>query len=432
MLSNIARQQAGVLARLFYSSLLDDPQANLLLSSDEIETRLSASLQRWVIDILSTAPEQDLTPLILQQRHIGTMHSRVNVTIELVLRGARLIKGALMAALLHGPDAGPVNREAAGLGVGLIDIAIEAMSASYSASREKAARADQAFRSYAATVNVSLEKEKQRAALFDWSNRLFQDLMIGHADASLPRIGQSPFGFWMRHKAPALFPDSEGMEDIQYRMETIDKSLLPACEADADRSTDELRRNTRLIVGEVEQIRTILENLFEHLVHLETGRDSQTQLLNRRFLPTVLSREIEFSRNSGSPFSVMLLDVDHFKSVNDRFGHDSGDKVLERVAQILASNARSGDFAFRYGGEEFLLVCAEQAPEQAMRTAEAIRQEIAGEVVHLPNRGPLNVTISVGIAGHDGHPDYQRLVDRADEALYRAKNDGRNRCVLAA
>jgi len=432
MLSDIARQQAGVLSRLFYRSLLQDPQASQILSSEEVEKRLNTSLQRWIVDILSAGPDDDLTPLILQQRHIGTMHSRVNVTIELVLRGARLIKNALMSALLHGPDAGTFNKQAATLGVSLIDIAIEAMSASYSASREKAARTDQAFRSYAATVNVSLEREKQRAALFDWSNRLFQEMMIGHHEASLPRIGQSPFGFWIRHKAPALFTESEGLDDILYRMDRIDLSLMPSCERDVSRSTDEVRQATRLIVSEADQIRTMVETLFDHLVHLEAGRDTQTQLLNRRFLSTVLSREIELTRNSGGQFSVLMLDVDHFKSVNDRFGHDSGDRVIEKVSQILAENTRSGDFAFRYGGEEFLLVCVEQSTDEALRRAEAIRQEVASQVVNLPNQGPLNVTVSIGIAGHDGHPDYQRLVDRADEALYKAKNEGRNRCVLAA
>lgn len=430
MLHDMARQQASVLSRQFYNALLQDPQANLILSSEEIETRLNQSLQRWLIDVLGWENGDDVTPLMHQQRHIGMMHSRVNVTIEIVLRGARVIKSALITALLHGPDISPVNIEAARLAVALIDIAIECMSASFTLSREKAARTDQAFKSYAATVNVTLEREKQRAALFDWSNKLFQELMIGGTE--LQRVGQSPFGFWIRHKAPALFTDSVELDDIIRRMERVDRTLLPGCQLNLDGSAEELRRITREIVAEVDQMRSLTEGLFDYLVHLDSGRDTQTQLLNRRFLSAVLSHEIEISRSNGHAFSVLLLDIDHFKGINDRYGHDAGDRVLERIAQVIAANARSGDFAFRYGGEEFLLVCVEQTESEALQTAETLRRHIGAEVIQLANHGDISVTASVGVAIHDGHPDYQRLINRADEALYRAKNEGRNRCMMAA
>ena len=215
-------------------------------------------------------------------------------------------------------------------------------------------------------------------------------------------------------------------------MDRIDRSLLPQCQREMNGSAEGLRRAARAIVAEVEQMRALIESLFDHLVHIEQGRDAQTQLLNRRFLPTVLGREIELTRSTDGHFSILLLDGDHFKRVNDQYGHDSGDKVLENVAQILSSSSKSGDFAFRYGGEEFLLVCVEQSETQAMQTAEQIREQVAARIVHLPNHGPISVTISIGVATHDGHPDYQRLVDRADKALYEAKNGGRNCCVQAA
>jgi diguanylate cyclase len=425
LLERVARQQIATLSGYFYDVLLQDPQASAILSSEEIEVRLNASLQRWLIDILCW-DLPDVAPLVLQQRHIGLMHSRVNVTIELVLRGARVIKNALLAALLAEPDAGPEQSEAARLAVSLIDIAMEAMSAAFAVSREKAARTDQAFRNYAATVNATLEREKQRAALFDWSNRLFQELMTGGND--LQRIGQSPFGYWVRHKAPALFTEQAELSDLVNGMERIDRALLPACIQNLEHSPLELRRVTKDVVSEVDQIRTLTESLFDYLVHIDAGRDSQTQLLNRRFLSPVLSREIELSRSSGNVFSVLMLDVDHFKSINDRFGHDAGDRVLERVAQLVAVNARSGDFAFRYGGEEFLVVCVEQDSQQAIETAEALRKAIEQEIVEIPGHGRISVTASIGIAVHDGHPDYQRLINRADAALYAAKGLGRNRC----
>ncbi len=432
LLGELARQEAAGLSRMFYDVLLEDPAASAILSNDEVETRLSASLQRWIIDILNAGADGDIQTLMNQQRHIGVIHARLGVSIELVLRGARLIKNALHMALFRLQQPEEVRSEATRLATNLIDLAIEAIAASYSHSHEKATRTDEAFRSYAATVNMSLERERQRGALFDWSNRMLQDLVMAQGEMSLSRIGQSSFGLWLRHKASALFANRNELAEILRLIEEIDTSLLPSCEHSiVDDAAADLRRNTRAIVAAVEQIRLLIETLFDHLVHLEAGRDTQTQLLNRRFLPTVLTREIELCRDMETSFAVLLLDIDHFKSVNDRFGHDAGDKVLERVANTLACNARSGDFAFRHGGEEFLLISVEQTAEQALELAETIRRDVAAQTITIANHGPLKVTVSIGVALHHGHPDYQRLIERADEALYEAKQGGRNRCVLA-
>lgn len=441
-----------MLSRVFYDSLLHDPQASILLSSDEVESRLSKSLERWVTEILTFDPKDDITPLLLHQRHVGIMHSRVNVTIELVLRGARLIKCALLGALLHGPEVSPVNVEAARLATSVIDLAIEAMSAAYSSSREKAARTDEAFRSYAATVNVTLEREKQRAALSDWSNRLLQNLMMGTDDISLGRIGQSPFGFWIRHKAPALFGNATELDEISFRMDRIDRTMLPACQREINGSAEELRKLTRNIVGEVEDIRSLTETMFDHLVHMESGRDAQTQLLNRRFLPAVLSREVELSRDSQEQFSVLMIDVDHFKRFNDHYGHPAGDQCLKRVAAALQAHVgRAGELVGRYGGEEFavlLPLCdAAAALDRAQRMCEAVREL---RIPHAASTHAHWVTISVGVAwlkpeeitvdrvrAHHEMPDggvdwppLRSLFEQADVALYQAKRRGRDRAVL--
>lgn len=433
LLGELSRQEATGLSKLFYDVLLQDPSARLILSNDDVENRLSASLQRWIIDVLNSGVGGDIDALLAQQRHIGIMHARLNVRVDLVLRGARLIKNALHEALFQAQQPEDIRADATRLATNLIDLAIEAMSAAYSHSHDKATRTDEAFRTYAATVNMSLERERQRGALFDWSNRMLQDMVMGQGDMALSRIGQSSFGLWIRHKAPALFANREELADILRHMQEIDHTLLPLCERGiADDDAASLRRATRTIVAAVEQIRLLIETLFDHLVHLESGRDTQTQLLNRRFLPTVLAREIELCRNMENRFAVLLLDIDHFKSVNDRFGHDAGDRVLERVSNVLSNNARSGDFAFRYGGEEFLLICVEQTPEQALQMAENIRRDVETHSITIASHETLNVTISIGVAMHDGHPDYQRLIERADEALYQAKQGGRNRCVLAS
>jgi diguanylate cyclase len=142
-------------------------------------------------------------------------------------------------------------------------------------------------------------------------------------------------------------------------------------------------------------------------------------------------RELALARNSDVPFAILLLDVDHFKNINDTHGHDGGDLVLQQAADLVTSSVRVGDFIFRYGGEELLVVLVEIGKEQALQVAETIRERFASEPLRVGDGKLADVTVSIGVAAYNGHPDYERVVKDADDALYRAKNNGRNRCELA-
>ena len=172
--------------------------------------------------------------------------------------------------------------------------------------------------------------------------------------------------------------------------------------------------------------------LFERIGELDAGSDALTNLLNRRFLPTVLRREIELATRNRTPFSLLLLDLDHFKAINDGHGHDAGDRALQHVAGLLGQLTRGSDYLFRYGGEEFVVVLVAASESQATVIAESLRRQIAQSPVALANGQVLALTASIGVAGHDGHPDYERLMARADAAMYEAKRSGRNRVVVAS
>jgi diguanylate cyclase len=160
---------------------------------------------------------------------------------------------------------------------------------------------------------------------------------------------------------------------------------------------------------------------------MEGGRDPLTRALNRRFLSSILSREIGFANTNHTPLSVLLLDVDHFKRINDTHGHPVGDEVLRQVAEAVTENVRPSDFVFRYGGEEFLIVLVETHLHQAATIAERMRLALAAKPITAAGLAPFNVTASIGVAEHRGHPDENYLVKAADDALYRAKQNGRNR-----
>ncbi|MCG7388908.1 MULTISPECIES: sensor domain-containing diguanylate cyclase [Pantoea] len=156
----------------------------------------------------------------------------------------------------------------------------------------------------------------------------------------------------------------------------------------------------------------------------EVQTDPLTQLLNRRGLSAVL----DFYQTMRQPFAVLALDIDHFKRVNDNWGHDVGDRVIQQVAETLSASARQSDVVCRNGGEEFLMLLPMTDIEEARRIAERIRVSIAA--ASLAEVG--TITLSVGVAGwQDEAVSLEQSLKQADAALYQAKNDGRN-CVRVA
>jgi diguanylate cyclase (GGDEF)-like protein len=156
--------------------------------------------------------------------------------------------------------------------------------------------------------------------------------------------------------------------------------------------------------------------------------DPLTGLLNRGSLSDLISDKVI----SGEPFALLFIDIDHFKAVNDRFGHATGDLVLKGVAEYLKYGMRSGDYCGRYGGEEFVIVASDVSPERAYRLAERHRAAIAAlSPEDLAYATQVTVSIGVAIFAPDGGETSEDLLERADAALYTAKSTGRNRVVLA-
>ena len=162
----------------------------------------------------------------------------------------------------------------------------------------------------------------------------------------------------------------------------------------------------------------------ERLAHT----DRLTGVLNRRALEQLLEHEVKRSHRYKRPFSLMYLDLDHFKEINDRFGHEVGDTVLVRFASEIGAMLRAQDRLGRWGGEEFLILCSETAGEDARCLAERIRAGV--EQLKIEPVG--QITLSIGIASLAPKQTMEGLLAAADQAMYQAKSQGRNRCVLAS
>jgi two-component system cell cycle response regulator len=214
------------------------------------------------------------------------------------------------------------------------------------------------------------------------------------------------------------------------------QDIVAGLEAGADdyltKPWDPAELNARLRVGQ--RILQLEDRLVEarETMRFKATHDPLTSLFNRGVIVDLLARELTRTRREKGCTVVMLGDLDHFKEVNDSYGHIVGDEVLREVARRLLSSARSYDFVGRYGGEEFLIVLNNCDSSQAVARAEEVRSGIASRSIQTV-RGPLSITMSLGIlASREWDLDLvEEILSETDQALYRAKADGRN-CVRLA
>jgi diguanylate cyclase (GGDEF)-like protein/PAS domain S-box-containing protein len=183
-----------------------------------------------------------------------------------------------------------------------------------------------------------------------------------------------------------------------------------------------LQNANTMLAEQLEEIKTLQASLKEQVI-----RDPLTQLYNRRFLHEILEQEFLQAERIGQSVSIVLVDIDHFKRINDIYGHSAGDACLITLANYLQDTKRRADICFRYGGEEFLILLPNTSLEGALHYAEALRKGIEQWACHYDDQ-TIMITASLGVATFpiDGDSDMQ-IINRADEALYAAKKEGRNR-----
>lgn len=183
-------------------------------------------------------------------------------------------------------------------------------------------------------------------------------------------------------------------------------------------------------------LQTAADLLRMKLLEAESITDPLTKVYNRRYLERRLEEEFARSKRYTLELSVLMLDIDHFKRVNDAYGHQAGDVTLAALGSLVKASLRDLDVVARYGGEEFLVICTNTATHEAALLAERLRQQVASHQIEIPDgagrRKTIQISISIGVAGLGASIDSKdKLVQAADQAMYRAKEEGRNRVIVA-
>ncbi|WP_180047200.1 MULTISPECIES: diguanylate cyclase [unclassified Acinetobacter] len=420
------QQHVTVLVAEFYRQMMQEQEASYFLSDELVRSRLKNALQQWLLDSFAVPFKQDFKVIVTKQLKVGEVHARIGVPSWLIIRGIREIQRKSFAFFLQTPQADVLA--AADYMTQVLSLAAEIMCRTYEAKVEIHNDMKHTYRLFSAMQDVAVQKDRQRGCLLDWENELMFKAFSDQSQLFHPPLSKSEFGLWFIHKAAYAFASAEQVEFIIqriYQVDQLNQQLLDTSD----------QQQMLLLIQQIRcknrEIQHLVDQLFQVAEYIGTGNDSLTQLLNRRYLNTILIREIQFSRKNRSPLSLLAIDADFFKEINDRYGHAAGDLALQFMAEVLLESSKGSDYAFRVGGEEFLLLLVDSDWNRAQMIAETIRRRVEDTPIRSAEGESFKFTVSIGAVQYDGHPDYQRFLDAADAALYSAKNAGRNQVYLA-
>jgi len=425
-LAAIVRSEAPHLVEHFYAILQSHEKLSDMLPDGLVESRLVHTLTQWLLALFPQDQPPAFEAMMEQQLKVGSVHARIGLPVQYVNHAWRILAEDLQVRILKNSKTEAMMNALLRVVSSTLNIAFEIMSAGYNRDTTRAARSEEAYRLYSLGQNLSQEREAQRAALAEWTQNILFSIAADHYAGDRTALAESEFGLWVTHRGNVIFEGMAELEKVNATISEIDKTIMPDLTSGQNPATVLVRLQAR-----VNEIKALLGECFAAATRLEGGHDPQTRMLNRRFMETILMREVSYARKMHRPLSIIMVDIDHFKSINDRFGHAGGDLVLQACAKRVLDLTRIGDFVFRYGGEEFLIALVETGVDDALNMAERIRSAFECEAIAITDEQNVNITASIGIAEFKGHPDYQELVKSADEMLYRAKQAGRNRVEIA-
>lgn len=428
--AELARTHAVSLSESFYQIVLSDPEAEVFLTSEQVEKHLKKALEQWIEHIFSCPPEH-VERMMTVQQHVGEVHARIGIPVQLVEMGARILKKQILSYIVQLNCSADDKVELCRFIIVSIDLAMEIMSRVFSFSENSASREEENYRIFSLLENAEEEKERQTASILSWEADVIFRAMVDSDIQSVRPLSRADFGLWFNHKGRHYFSGLPETGYISKLLQEIDELIIRTQVTPKSLAKRQQRISLVLQVrNSLSEITSFLQTLFDEVSRHEVGMDVLTRLLNRRFLSTIFKREISHASRASTELSVMLIDVDKFKQINDTWGHNLGDEILRKVSQVFYNNVRSSDYVFRYGGDEFLIVLTEASPQETRQIAERIRTLVNKLSVQTPDGQVIVPSLSIGLAIFSGHPDYERLIRSADEALYRAKALGRNRVEL--
>lgn len=259
--------------------------------------------------------------------------------------------------------------------------------------------------------------------------RKFLESLLCESEFQNVKHAECDFGKWLSYDGKSVIDDDSIYQQVKQFHKNF-HNLIDICFAYKQHN---LYKEMFFIVKDIESISLWLANevayISAKIMSIEFSKDFLTGLLNRRALNQILNKHLEISEFTGQPMSLVITDIDFFKKINDTYGHLAGDAVLKHFASILKENLRKSDYVFRLGGEEFLILLPNTSLEEARRISENLRQKVENSPLSYEDK-IIRFTASFGISELHNHKHIDEIIKDADEKLYKAKREGRNRIVV--
>ncbi len=408
----------------FYRVLMEDSSSKKFLTTQLVENHLKTELQRWLLLTLSAKhKETDIQEVVAKQHQVGEVHSRVEVPMGLVNSAMVVIKEVLFDDLAASKQVQETDKVDFIIVLNqILDASLSLVNESYLQGKVLNERMAQEYRSNSSAHEVALELERVRGTMLGWVAQFMTDLISCRAK-TVTNIQHQEFVLWIRHKLSYACRNDELIQKAKVNLDTLQKTIDELGQ-DPEKNRDELVLQVNHLTTECSWI---LSQISEMNIEMAAREDTLTSLIERRFLAPILQNETHQALQSKQPYCVMMMDIDNFKQINDIYGHQSGDHVLAHIGLLLKRSLRVTDYAFRYGGEEFLILMPETTLNKAELAAEKLLDIVRQSNIKLDNGRVLKVTMSIGLAEFADHPDFEQLIKMADEKLYQAKHNGKDR-----
>ena len=410
----------------FYDVLLTDSATKRFLTNQMVENHLKIELQAWIKQTLSPkTSDDDIQTLVNKQRLVGEVHSRIEVPMPMVNSAMSTIKQVLFKNLRNEANLQDAHKvDLIILFNLLLDSALSLINESYINQRVSTERHAQEYRSRSSAHEMAIEIERVKGALYGWMTQFMSDLLT-HSTHRKVDIHHQEFALWIRHKLGFFCSDPRVTDKIIHNLDQLQDSLNELHLSPKAPKEQTIQKISAL----TNECGWMLGQIADKNIEDATREDTLTSLIERRFMAPILQSETQLAIKTQEPYTLLMIDVDNFKSVNDIHGHQAGDAVLSSIGRHLKRSLRVTDYAFRFGGEEFMILMPETTLEKGVLAAQKLLDIIRQNEIKLDNGRTLKTTVSIGLAQFQQDPDYQQVIKIADEKLYEAKHAGKDRCA---
>jgi diguanylate cyclase len=423
------------ITQAYFEVLRSVDEGTQFLNSKNIDEELASGLLVWISNLFVIRNDKkEILKYIDQQFLIGKKYVRMNMPPHLLNLGARVLKMDICNRIIEKDLNAKEARNIYTQVTMLIDICMSITVEAYLESRISTERSSHALQNHILGSELAETCQNIRAEMHDWHSTLLNKLLVSKIITleDLPAVNNSLFCLWIRHKANVFFKDTEEVKALNQEIDHLEE-ILPNLVIYKNKNDEEklLALNKKINIH-IKKMGWLLSALTKQARSLDSGRDTLTKLYNRRYLDVILQKETSLVYRNNSSYILLMLDVDNFKHINDTHGHHDGDKVIECVASLLHESVRTSDYLFRYGGDEFLILMVDATIERAKDLANDLIRKANSNSITSNDNSEINISLSIGIAKHDGESDYMVIINKADKALLDAKKQGRNRYSSAA